>query len=86
LLFQQKIQATSPSFHPIPALVRVALDGSACCVEMTTVWIFCGSTEPSSFPTYLGQNGKMGGSSHGAQKKPEFFGEFIDFLLEARGQ
>ena len=74
LLFQQKLQATSPSFHLFnPALVRVALDGSACCVEMTTVWIFCGSTEPSSFPTYLGQNGKNGRIISWSQTKICFF-------------
>merc|ERR1711904_637555 len=38
--------------YPSHSLLRTALDGSACCVEMTTVWIFKGSTEPSSHCLY----------------------------------
>ena len=37
---------------PSCSSVRLALRGSACWVEMTTVWSFFGSTEPSECWTY----------------------------------
>merc|ERR1719424_835496 len=38
---------------PSCSSVRLALRGSACWVEITTVWISKGSTEPSAFWLYL---------------------------------
>merc|ERR1719401_2217303 len=38
--------------YPAHSLDRLAFEGSACCVEMTTVWNFRGSTEPSAFCKY----------------------------------
>merc|ERR1719275_13998 len=38
--------------YPAHSLDRLAFEGSACCVEATTVWNFRGSTEPSAFCKY----------------------------------
>merc|ERR1719443_1694448 len=43
---------TSGPVYPAHSSRRVAFNGSACWVEMTTVWIFLGSTDPSAFCRY----------------------------------
>merc|ERR1711966_176749 len=42
----------SAPLYPAHSWLRLAFRGSACCVEITTVWIFFGSTEPSAFCRY----------------------------------
>jgi len=38
--------------HHATSLLRTPFNGSACCMEITTVWIFLGSTDPSARYTY----------------------------------